>query len=210
MKIKKLGHCCLLIEIRGKRVLTDPGSYTVDEHIKLQDIDYILFTHEHADHFHIESLKTILINNPQAKVYSNTSVGELLKVENIEHIVIKDGEEVFVGDISVVGVGEKHAMMHSSVPLSSNTGFFIDGRLFYPGDSFTNPNRSVEILALPVSGPWMKIGEAIDFALLLKPKVAFPVHDGTRFGSAHVFPGRLLPENGIEFVSMIEGDEKEF
>ncbi|MEQ1499935.1 MAG: MBL fold metallo-hydrolase [Parcubacteria group bacterium] len=210
MKIKKLGHCCLLIEIRGKRVLTDPGSYTVDEHIKLQDIDYILFTHEHADHFHIESLKTILINNPKAKVYSNTSVGELLKVENIEHIVIKDGEEVFVGDISVVGVGEKHAMMHSSVPLSSNTGFFIDGRLFYPGDSFTNPNRSVEILALPVSGPWMKIGEAIDFALLLKPKVAFPVHDGTRFGSAHVFPGRLLPENGIEFVSMIEGDEKEF
>jgi hypothetical protein len=100
--------------------------------------------------------------------------------------------------------------MHSSIPLSDNLGFFIDKRLWYPGDSFTDPKRPVEILALPVSGPWMKIGEAVDYALLVKPDIAFPVHDGTRFGSAHTLPAKILPNNGIKFIPMIEGSSEEF
>ncbi|OHB09614.1 MAG: hypothetical protein A3G05_01200 [Candidatus Zambryskibacteria bacterium RIFCSPLOWO2_12_FULL_45_14] len=210
MKINKLGHCCLLIETKGKRILTDPGSYTVEAHSKLTDIDYILFTHEHQDHYHLESLQTLLKNNPKAIVYTNSSVSELLNKEGVEHNLVKNGDSVSLGDVIVVGIGEKHAQMHSSIPLSANLGFLIDGRLWYPGDAFTNPERSVEILALPVSGPWMKISEAIDYALMLKPKIAFPVHDGTRFGSAHNLPLRILPTNNIEFVVMVEGDTKEF
>lgn len=210
MKITKLGHCCLLIETKGKRILTDPGSYTIEAHSKLENIDYILFTHEHQDHYHLDSLKVIMEKNPQALVYANDSVSELLDKESIKHTQINNGDGVTLGEIKVVGIGEKHAQMHGSVPLSANLGFFIDSRLWYPGDAFTDPKRPVEILALPVSGPWMKISEAIDYALMLKPQVAFPVHDGTRFGSAHNLPSKILPENGIEFVVMIEGDSKEF
>lgn len=210
MKITKLGHCCLLVEIKDKRILTDPGSYTVEGHSKLENLDYILFTHEHQDHYHLDSLKVILEKNPQAVVYTNSSVSELLKKEGIKHTKVSHGESASLGEVNVIGIGEKHAQMHSSIPLSSNMGFFIDGRLWYPGDAFTDPKRPVEILALPVSGPWMKIGEAIDYALELKPKVAFPVHDGTRFGSAHNLPAKILSENGIDFVVMVEGDTKEF
>ena len=210
MKITKLGHCCLLIETKGKRVLTDPGSYTVEAHSRLENIDYILFTHEHQDHYHIESLKIILEKNPQAVIYSNSSVSELLDKEGIEHKMINHGDQVLLGEIAVLGIGEKHAEMHRSIPQSSNIGYFIDERLWYPGDAFTNPERPVEILALPVSGPWMKLSEAIDYALLLKPKKVFPVHDGTRFGSAHVIPAKILEPEGIEFVVMVEGDVKEF
>ena len=210
MKITKLGHCCLLIETKDKRILTDPGSYTIEAHSKLENIDYILFTHEHQDHYHLESLKIILEKNPQAIIYSGSSVSGLLNNEGIKNKIVKDGENILLGEVSLVGIGEKHAQMHSSVPLSANIGFFIDGRLWYPGEAFTNPERKVEILALPVSGPWMKIGEAIDYAILLKPKAAFPVHDGTRFGSAHTFPTKILPNHSIQFVAMIEGDTKEF
>lgn len=210
MKITKLGHCCLLIEIKGKRVLTDPGSYTVEAHSKLENIDYILFTHEHLDHYHLESLKVLLIKNPQAEIYANSSVGELLTKEGIKHTLINSGDATSLGGISVVGIGEKHAQMHSSIPLSVNIGFLIEQKLWYPGDAFTNPEQPIEILALPVSGPWMKIGEAIDYALLLKPKKAFPIHDGTRFGSAHVLPAKILNPQGIEFVVMIEGESREF
>lgn len=210
MKITKLGHCCLLIETKGKRILTDPGSYTVEAHSKLENIDYILFTHEHQDHYHIESLKILTNKNPQVIVYANTSVSELLDKEGIKHILINNRETISLGDITVIGIGEKHAMMHNLIPLSANIGFFIDSRLWYPGDNFTNPERAVEILALPVSGPWMKISEAIDYALLLKPKIAFPVHDGLRFGTAHALPLKILPTQGIKFVPMIEGDSKEF
>jgi L-ascorbate metabolism protein UlaG (beta-lactamase superfamily) len=210
MKITKLGHCCLLIETKGKRVLTDPGSYTVETHSKLENIDYILFTHEHQDHYHIESLKVILEKNPQAIIYTNNSVSELLTKEGVKHTQVNDGDNILLGEISVDGIGEKHAQMHSTIPLSSNLGFFIENKLWYPGDAFTNPNKPVEVLALPVSGPWMKLSEAIDYALLLKPKKAFPVHDGTRFGSAHVLPAKVLGPEGIEFIVMAEGDSREF
>jgi L-ascorbate metabolism protein UlaG (beta-lactamase superfamily) len=210
MKITKLGHCCLLIETKDKRILTDPGSYTVEAHSKLESIDYILFTHEHQDHYHLESLKKILDKNPEAIIYSNSSVSELLDNEGIKNKLVKNGDSILLGEISIVGIGEEHVQMHKDIPLSSNLGFFIDEKLWYPGDAFTNPEIEVEILALPVSGPWMKIGEAIDYAILIKPKVAFPVHDGTRFGSAHRFPSQILPNYGIKFVPMIEGDIKEF
>lgn len=210
MKITKLGHCCLLIEIEGKRILTDPGSYTVEAHSKIENIDYILFTHEHQDHYHIESLKIILEKNPQVVIYSNNSVSELLDKEGIEHTQVNHNDSISLGEITVVGIGEKHAQMHKSIPQSSNLGYFIDGRLWYPGDAFTNPERPVEILALPVSGPWMKLSEAIDYALLLKPKKVFPVHDGTRFGSVHVLPAKVLTPEGIEFIVMAEGDVREF
>ena len=115
-----------------------------------------------------------------------------------------------LGEVVVVGIGENHAEMHSSIPLSANTGFFIDGRFWYPGDAYTDPKREVEILALPVAGPWMKISEAIDYALMLKPKVAFPVHDGTRSNTALTLPGRILPTQNIKFLIIPDGESEEF
>ena len=124
MKITKLGHCCLLIEIKGKRILTDPGSYTVESHSNLKEIDYVLFSHEHQDHYHIESLKIIIRNNPNTVIYSNNSVSELLVTENIKHVQVDNGDTISLGDVLLIGIGEKHAEMHNSVPLSNNIGFF--------------------------------------------------------------------------------------
>jgi L-ascorbate metabolism protein UlaG (beta-lactamase superfamily) len=210
MQITKLGHCCLLIETKGKRILTDPGSFTIDAQTKLTDIDYILYTHEHQDHFHIESLKVILEKNPNIHIFSIDSVSKLLDEQGITHTQVNNGQNILLGEVKVSGIGEKHAQMHSSIPLSANMGYMIDERLWYPGDSFTNPMQAVEILALPVSGPWMKLSDAIDCALTIKPKIAFPVHDAIRFGSAHTLTNKILSENGIEFVAMVEGDKREF
>lgn len=74
MKITKFGHCCLLIEENGVRILTDPGTYSTQQS-EVKNIDFVLITHEHSDHFHIDSLKALLKNNPQAKVITNKSVG---------------------------------------------------------------------------------------------------------------------------------------
>ena len=95
-----------------------------------------------------------------------------------------------------------------------NTGYFIDNKLFYPGDSFHNPERQVDVLALPVAGPWCKVPDAIRYALSVKPKKAFPVHDGMlqrdRIGGSHIIPEKVLTENGIQFVIMNDGDERYF
>ncbi|MBP6921352.1 MBL fold metallo-hydrolase [Candidatus Gracilibacteria bacterium] len=210
MKITKLGHCCLLIETRGKRLLTDPGCFTTDAHSSLENIDAILFTHEHADHYHLDSLKILLENNPKVTIFANTSVAELLDKENIKHTTIQDGQTVDFCGIILTGYGVQHESQHSTWPLSSNTGFFIDDELFYPGDALTDPQRPINILALPVAGGWVATHEFIDYALKLKPRIAFPVHDHIRFMSSHMLPAKILPENGIEFIPMKEGDSHEF
>src|SRR5690606_15045915 len=185
MKITKRGHCRMLIEDNDKRILTDPGSYTIQEHSQLRNLDYILYTHEHGDHFHLDSLKVIVQHNPKAAVIANSSVSALLDVENIAHQKMMDGDELEENGIKLSAIGELHQKFHDEIPQSENTGYFINDRFWYPGDAFTNPNRDAEILALPVAGPWMSVGDAIDYALLIKPKVAIPVHDGLRYGATH-------------------------
>ena len=102
--------------------------------------------------------------------------------------------------------------MHLSVPQINNTGYLIANKLFYPGDAFTNPNRPIEILALPVAGPWMKLAEAIDYALVLKPKICFPVHDGIlkQPGITNTLPQEILAWQGIKWSVLEIGKEYEF
>lgn len=214
MKITKLGHCCLLIEENGVRILTDPGMFTVPAHEVVSDLNVVLITHEHADHFHIPSLKAILERNPLAKVVCGPDVGEQLLVEGIAHMVVGDGGRAEEKGVTIEGYGANHAIVHQSIPQARNTGYFVGGKLFYPGDAFTDPNRSVDILALPTGGPWMKLAEAIDYALALKPRTAFAVHDfvASEAGQSITqrIAGSILEAQGIELRPVELNKEYEF
>ena len=209
MNITKYGHCCLLIETRGLRILTDPGSYSTMQS-KARDVDVVLITHEHPDHLHIESLKEILKNNPAAKVITNSAVGKILDGERIAYDKVSHGETHDIKGVHIQGFGTRHEEIYEEIGQVENTGYFIDNKLFYPGDAFYNPEREVDILALPVAGPWVKIGDAIRYALEVKPRVAFPVHDGglVNGGMAHRTPSMVLPKYGIEFVVIEVGETK--
>ncbi len=210
MKITKLGHCCLLIETKGKRLLTDPGCFTIEAHSKLENIDVILFTHDHADHYHLDSLKILFKKNAHVQIFANNSVGSSLDTEGIPYQVILDTQTFDFHGILITGHGVLHAEIYHALPPCENIGFMIDKKLFYPGDAFTDPGVEIDVLALPVAGPWMKTSEAIEYALKLKPRIAFPVHDAVKFLASHAIPNRILPENGIEFIPMVEGESREF
>ncbi len=212
MKITKFGHCCLLIEDKGVRLLTDPGSYSTVP-TELSNIDIILITHEHQDHLHVESLKKVLEKSPKAKIITNKSVAAILEREHILYYkTISDSERDESLGILIEGYGEKHAVIYQELGAVENTGYFLNGRFFYPGDAFYNPKREVEILALPVVGPWCKISEAIDYALEIKPKVCFPVHDGIlKIPSlVHFAPNTVLTPRGIKFQVLELNQETEF
>ncbi len=213
MKITKFGHCCLLIETRGKKILTDPGSFTTDQN-NVKGIDIVLITHEHADHFHVESVKKIKENNPNAIIITNSAVGKLLDKENISHSVLEGKTMDDFGEISIQAYDHRHEEIFEEFGQVQNTGYFIADELFYPGDSYTEPGRPVPILALPVAGPWCKISDALRYALHVKPKKAFPVHDAVVATEAvvfyHMVPETVLTQSGIEFVSMKAGDTIDF
>lgn len=213
MKITKFGHCCLLIEINGVRILTDPGNY--NETPMVSDVDVVLITHEHQDHCHVESLQVVLAKNPEARVITHAGVGKILDAAEIKWEVIVDGEEKIIKGVKVQSFGTEHACIHHDLPLVQNTGFLIAEKLFYPGDSFHNPHQNIEVLALPVAGPWMRLEEAIEYVKAVKPKVVFPVHDGMlrqgiQLGPTRRIPTILLEPLGIKYVDMTEGVTHEF
>ena len=213
MKIKKLGHCFLQIEHKGKRILTDPGAYS-EGYEDVKNVDIILITHEHLDHIHIPALEIICKNNPDAKIITNKGVGAILEEKKINFHLLAGGDSENIKEIMFEAVGTKHQEIYKEIGQVENTGYLIDEKLFYPGDAFTLINKPVDILALPVEAPWMKISEAIEYALAIKPKVCFPVHDGRlrqdRIGLNHMIPSKVLPSEGIEFVKLGEMEEYEF
>lgn len=213
MLITKFGHCCLLIEVKGARILTDPGNYSVTPEV--DGVDVVLISHEHQDHLHVESLRAILAKNPKAQVISHVGVGKILDEACIAYTAIADGEVIEVNGATIESSGSEHACIHHDLPKVQNTGFFIDNVLFYPGDSFHNPKKSVKVLALPVAGPWMKLEESIEYAKIIKPKVVFPVHDGMlrqgiELGPTRRIPTMLLEPLGITYVDMTESSTQDF
>lgn len=210
MKITKYGHCCLLIETKGLRILTDPGAWN-DLPPNSQQIDYLLITHEHPDHLHINSVKQLISTNPALKIITNSSVGKILDAENIQHEIVEDSQQMTVQNVTITGCGDKHAEIYEGIDTGRNTGYLID-KFYYPGDSFFNPKKEIDLLALPVIGPWMHLSEAIDFAKEIKPKLAFPVHDGMlkHIGPFHAIPAMLLPKFGIEFKPLTAGESFDF
>ena len=202
MKITKFGHCCLLVEEGGLRILIDPGNYTSKQN-EIKGIHVILITHhEHRDHLDMESLKLVLKNNPSAKIMTNRSAGTVLERERIPYTVLEGGQSTSENGILIEGFGRKHAIIYPTLPEIDNTGYFIANRFFYPGDALTNPNKRVEILAFPVTAVWIKMSEAIDYVKELKPKICFPVHEGNLKspGSVYTRPPTLLGPLGIKVI----------
>jgi L-ascorbate metabolism protein UlaG (beta-lactamase superfamily) len=211
MKITKLGHCCFIAEPKdGVRIMTDPGAFSSLQN-SARNISIVLITHEHADHLHIASLEKVLENNPSAKVVTNSSVGKLLDTAQIPYIKVEYGESFGIDGVQIKAFGNSHAEIYGEYGRVQNTGYMINN-LCYPGDSFTNPNQKVDILALPVAGPWMKMQNAIDYAKEVNPRIAFPVHDAIVQDFATFvwrIPEHFLGELGILWKKLEIAKEEE-
>ena len=207
MKITKYGHCCLLIEINGKRVLTDPGSFSEGYEI-LTNLDVIVVTHEHADHLHISGVKTILKQNPKVTIVSNSSVAALLKTEGIDCEIIEGDSKAICAGVGLEAQDAQHVEIFEDYGIVQNTAYRIEQEFFYPGDSYAIPKEPVRVLALPVAGPWCKVTEAIHYALTVKPDIAIPVHDAILNDTGTNLHYRLfstqLEKEGITFTPLTE------
>ncbi|MEN9753382.1 MAG: hypothetical protein RL670_1073 [Actinomycetota bacterium] len=174
MKLTKYEHACLELESNGKRLIVDPGMYCRpldDKH----DVAAIVITHQHDDHCWEEQLDRILALNPQAAILAPSDVCE--RLAGYQTTAVYHGDHYEFGGFTIDFFGDLHEVIHRSIPVIQNRGVLINNKLYYPGDSYTLPDLTVEYLAVPTSAPWLRIAEVIDFVAAIKPKHAFATHN---------------------------------
>jgi L-ascorbate metabolism protein UlaG (beta-lactamase superfamily) len=177
VKVTKFEHSCVRIERDGAVLVIDPGPWAAAA--ALDGVDAVLITHEHFDHLDVEKLADTLARRPAITVHANASVVEKLGALGGATTVVSSGDEFRAAGFGIRAYGGWHALIHPDVPPVPNLGFLVEGTIYHPGDSFDVPqDAAVETLFVPVSGPWMKISESIDFVRAVRPRRAVALHDG--------------------------------
>jgi L-ascorbate metabolism protein UlaG (beta-lactamase superfamily) len=188
MRFTKLGHSCVRLEKDGAVLVIDPGSFS-DAPTALVGATVVLVTHEHPDHLDADAIRAALEASPSLALWANPSIGTQFSEFGDRVHAVRHGDALEVAGFSVHVYGQDHALIHKDIPLVVNTGFLIDGELFHPGDSFTVPEDPVRTLLLPISAPWLKAGEMIDYFRQVAPARGYAIHDA------------ILNDNGLALMT---------
>lgn len=211
MRVTKHEHATLRLDEGGKTLIIDPGSFTAELH-DLTSVVGIVITHEHPDHWAPAQLDRIAQAAPGTPIFAPAGVA--VAASGYDITVVEPGDTVALNGFALRFFGGDHAVIHESLPPVQNVGVLVNGILYYPGDSYAVPDGvEVDTLAAPAGAPWLKIGEAMDFVLAVKPRRAFGVHDMTLSALGLGMHRQRLrwatEQHGGEFFELNPGDTLE-
>lgn len=209
MRLTKLGHACVRVEHGGTTVVIDPGAFT--DPGAAEGADVVLLTHVHADHWTADQLRAT-----DAPIRTIAQVADAIRdqapdvAERVQ--VVAPGDLLEVGGVGIEVVNEQHAVIHPDYPRPDNSGYLLtlDGTtVFHPGDSLDGPGRPVDLLLTPVSAPWLKISEAIDFAVGVGAPRNLAIHDKVysdlALGMADQHLSHFLGQREQEWIRLRDG-----
>lgn len=185
MKVTKFEHSCVRLERDGAVLVIDPGPWTSPA--ALDGVDAVLITHEHFDHLDVDRLADALAKRPAVTVHANSAVVSKLDALRGATQTVASGDSFGAAGYAVRAYGGLHAMVHPEITRVPNLGFLVDDSVYHPGDSFDVPEGAhVDTLFVPVSGPWLKLSESVDFIRAIRPQRAYALHDGLHNENGHM------------------------
>lgn len=212
MELTHFGHSCVLAEFGATRLLFDPGNFSHGFE-GITGLSAILITHQHPDHADPHRLPALVEANPQAALYADPQTAAQL---GGPWQAVQVGDEFVLDDLTVRGVGGRHAVIHPEIPVIDNISYLIgDGdhpaRLMHPGDALFVPSEPVDVLAVPAAAPWMKISEAVDYLRAVSPTHAVPIHQGIVAPAARgIYYGRLTEMTDTDLRVLTEEQSAQF
>lgn len=205
------GQSAVRLERDGRRIGFDPGKFS--DKAVLEDVEAVLLTHLHPDHVVPERVVRAVAAGAQAVWAPEDLVPQLATAgvpEDVLHTAVP-GESFSAAGFEVRVLGGEHALIHEDVPRPENAAYLVDGALLHPGDSFPALPDEVEVdtLLLPVSAPWMKISEAVEYVRAVAPRLAVPIHDAILSPEGRSVVDGMMPNlvpEGTEYRRFGRGD----
>jgi L-ascorbate metabolism protein UlaG (beta-lactamase superfamily) len=200
-RVTYLGHATVLLELGGRRLLTDPVLSDRLLHLRrrsspvtaqLEPLDWVLISHLHHDHLHPASLRRLGGN---AGAFVPVGGRRLLERAGFTDIrEVRVGETVELDDLRLDVVPASHPGGRRPLgPDAEALGFVVSAggaRAYFAGDTDLFDEMGdlgeLDLALLPVWGWGTSIGEghldptrAAEAARRLQPRVAIPIHWGT-------------------------------
>ncbi|MFI7026921.1 MBL fold metallo-hydrolase [Micromonospora sp. NPDC049900] len=169
MRITKYTHSCVRLEHDGGVLVIDPGTWS--EPRALVGADAVLVSHEHTDHIDVLRLAGlgVPVFAPEGAVLPDLAPLPVTRV--------RAGERFTVVGLAVTAVGGRHATIHGGQPDCVNLAYLVGDEVYHPGDSLHPPGRPVRTLLVPAQASWLKLTEAIDFAVAAEAERVVAIHD---------------------------------
>jgi len=183
MKITKYAQSCILIEIKGKKILIDPGVLEFKDSLleEWKNPDVILVTHKHGDHCNVEAINKII--NDNTKIYTTKEV--LDARPGLIGKVIKEQDTIDVEDIKINVVKAVHGYLprlKGGNEINENVGYIVDdgeNKAYHVSDSICFENDyKCDVLFVPVVNHGLVMGgfDAARFAKETGASLIIPIH----------------------------------
>lgn len=175
MKLTKYTHSCVVLKEAEHVLVIDPGVWAEDVS-SIGPVTGVVVTHGHPDHFDPQHLQNIVKANPGVQVFSTPEVAAAV---DMPITVVQGGQAASVGPFNLQFYGEMHAPLHPILPPEPhNIGVLVNDSFYYGGDALVQPeSKNIVVLAAPATAPWLKMSEAIDFVMAIKPQICIPTHN---------------------------------
>lgn len=208
MELIKYTHACVTLTSGDRKLVIDPGVFS-EVSTALDGASAVLVTHEHPDHIDVDAMRAALERDDQLTLTAPTAVAAQFDAFGDRVTAAEPGQSLDVKGFSVRTYGGQHALIHPRVPMIANIGYLVDAVVFHPGDSFVVPDVVPSILLVPVSAPWAKLSEVIDYVIALRAPRAVGIHEaiysGAGLGIVRSIVTRFATEVGTDFSLLDPG-----
>ena len=181
--------------ILNKIIYFDP--YKIDN--KNNDADIIFITHNHYDHFDIDSINNIK-KDSTIIIAPKTMENDVRKIEVKDYIFLNPNEEINIDDINIKTIPSYNILKPFHPRRNNWLGYIVTyNNITYYIAGDTDKTKEAEkvicdIALIPIGGTFtMNVKEAAKLINIIKPKIVIPTHYGSIVGS--IKDGKKLKNN---------------